>query len=1234
MERSHEATDSVREISGETSIDQKNTPAESHGAFSEYSTAPSLSWGAVDATQLLAANIPLARAPRAWDRKPQSPFSRKRLKVGKVWKRANIPSVALPNVSGSKRRVSLSPSKKATKKIRLGEGASIGVGVGWEGLGAPERRIVTRASRRAELDAAPLEELAEDGAAGEVDTSGESSILADVDQAIEDASDAVAGGWEDVDLDLGKEEVEEAITTGEEVLEVVEEFPEFEIEELAPADLTLDLDYTHLDNEEDFEAHQLRRMSPRKGRLEDSRADDQEDEAMSKTISIDERVVPGATESLDESEAQYNLNAQAPFPEEQNDIEAEPATSSAKTPAESIKFTFAAAAQIPVLPAGFVSPVKDRRRRPIREARQSMASRRRTLPVNFTAFESAPAIAIPIVESQTGEEAMSQPDRQDDLPDGPSDTLHVDADVVEANEEVGEHDSDEWEDLPNEMDESITIDAERSEVATMVLTETTPAADASEVAEETELQITQALLDNEHAIPGNEADTTGLPLASHDEGGFEIEQSSEQLVITAADNELSSEIVAEQPLNPQDIEQDAMIVEATEHEINDEQVMQPQSPTQDAPVKLSARQASRRQSSSPRKSQTTNSSHRDLPHLVAFTPMKIRFPSVTHSAILQLETELTAIQSVEPEEELLMSPRCDITIDLSNVESMVVDVKAESLSPTRSVSAPPEPLQTSPRKSRQPRISDDTALLQAFLSRAAESKSKAERRMSASKRESLENRRDSDTVRFALASSPTVPQLQEKEPETEVLKNLDPNSPSPRKQQAIIDKAIKSEQPEAISQPPITIEAAETVTSTDTVPEPRSKRRSTRPRKQPQVLDTSERTAGSEANAMNAAPNKISIRPFGSDPVVWKRPEAQEVALLTRTNTRKNKGALNPQQRLTKLAAEEAGLLPIEGTDIVLPAAESQKVKAKTVRWAETLAMFQAGPVVVEDPGAADVQDAAPIVALLDPAALDEVVNKPQIKKLKPRLTPRAPVYNESIDELEADTEVIKGPPTFQFPDPPSTASAGQREATKLKKRTRLATPAKIKVGNTSGASAADDTIEVPNTDAQSTSKPVENRSIPTPKRSLISKLPAPVSSSSSSGIATLSHPSRDRETTSLIASPPKKKLRGMRSSTRQQQQQTSSLDLTSTTSSLKPPTSLSFGFTGSAVPKLEAKTTSLAGSASDTTLSLVSSPAKKAPRLFPMAMSGSSAASTHREMDVMKSMGSPAKKRGRPPRA
>ena len=156
--------------------------------------------------------------------------------------------------------------------------------------------------------------------------------------------------------------------------------------------------------------------------------------------------------------------------------------------------------------------------------------------------------------------------------------------------------------------------------------------------------------------------------------------------------------------------------------------------------RLPLRRSPRRQSSSPLKKSVLLPS-RNASHLVAFTPIK----GLSTSSFSGGHTDL-GVAVVEPDDAQL-SPS-------SPVE--------------RAASAPPEEPQMSPQKPAKPRVSDDTALLQAFLNRAAESKSS--RKVSATKRESISNRRDSDTIRQALASPAKA----------DVLGDLDPNSPIPR----------------------------------------------------------------------------------------------------------------------------------------------------------------------------------------------------------------------------------------------------------------------------------------------------------------------------------------------------------------------------------------------------------------------------------------------------------------------
>ncbi|KAG9640629.1 hypothetical protein KCU64_g12885, partial [Aureobasidium melanogenum] len=199
--------------------------------------------------------------------------------------------------------------------------------------------------------------------------------------------------------------------------------------------------------------------------------------------------------------------------------------------------------------------------------------------------------------------------------------------------------------------------------------------------------------------------------------------------------------------------------------------------------------------------------------------------------------------------------------DLSDAED------AGSLVPQdlRSSSAPPEDTNT-PGTVPKPRISDDTAILHAFLSRAAASK----RPMAAHKRESLENRRDSDVVRHALASTD----------KPEVLTDLDPNSPPLPPKQPLDD--IKQELEPTKEEP-----AVDLLASTPT--KPKAPRRTARTR---------------TPVAAPKKPAKIAIR-SAADHVALKRTEAQELALLTRSNTRKNKGkSIMPQARLLNIGDE------------------------------------------------------------------------------------------------------------------------------------------------------------------------------------------------------------------------------------------------------------------------------------------------------------------------------------------
>ena len=104
--------------------------------------------------------------------------------------------------------------------------------------------------------------------------------------------------------------------------------------------------------------------------------------------------------------------------------------------------------------------------------------------------------------------------------------------------------------------------------------------------------------------------------------------------------------------------------------------------------------------------------------------------------------------------------------------------------------------------------------------------------------------------------------------------------------------------------------------------EPASCRRSTRTR------------VPAPSKAPPGAPSFIPVRRTnGTDPVVLQKSQAQELAVTTRANTRRNKGQSKPPL----LALQD---LPTESADLALTAKQRAE-KAKSVAWAERLASYQ-----------------------------------------------------------------------------------------------------------------------------------------------------------------------------------------------------------------------------------------------------------------------------------------------------
>jgi hypothetical protein len=309
----------------------------------------------------------------------------------------------------------------------------------------------------------------------------------------------------------------------------------------------------------------------------------------------------------------------------------------------------------------------------------------------------------------------------------------------------------------------------------------------------------------------------------------------------------------------------------------------------------------------------------------------------------------------------------------------------------RSSSAPPEDTNT-PGTVSVPRISDDTAILHAFLSRAAASK----RPMPAHRRESLENRRDSDAVRHALASTD----------KSEVLADLDPTSP-PLPATLPSDVQDINSELESVKEEP----AVELPTSTPT--KSKAPRRTTRTR---------------TSAAAPKKPAKIAIR-SAADHIALKRSEAQELALLTRSNTRKNKAkSIMPQARLLNIGDETVSLEdPTEDLpepDVAQIVKSDRSAVRRNVQWNETLTHVREFE--------SDLPDTPPKTK-----ARTSRVSARALEPFVPLTSADEPV--EGIVEMEVGTTEPELQLAVQAPSEPTP----RVKAVPIKRKSRIATPAR-----------------------------------------------------------------------------------------------------------------------------------------------------------------------------------------------
>jgi hypothetical protein len=304
-----------------------------------------------------------------------------------------------------------------------------------------------------------------------------------------------------------------------------------------------------------------------------------------------------------------------------------------------------------------------------------------------------------------------------------------------------------------------------------------------------------------------------------------------------------------------------------------------------------------------------------------------------------LESAMHDIAPQEPLQTLSSSPSRTQDVDMTEVTGDdITDGLALSLTPAKTTSAEPTPrkLHSPPPPLRMESgpddvtmtiaIDDDTAILKDFLTRAAASKAE-KAAITTHRRESLQNRRDSDVVRHALASP------------RKALEEKDPNSPTKHNNGMTLDLS----QTLTLGMPtePLPSPTPDSTTPTESTEEDQTakgSRRSTRAKK-------SRLPAPASTIQQPQQAPKIAIRRAdGNEVVVLKKDEAKVLADVTRANTRKNKqGAFGVTVRLMKIAIDSAALPPLDED------APKEIIVGRNVRWDEQLAYFQENPEVIAE---------------------------------------------------------------------------------------------------------------------------------------------------------------------------------------------------------------------------------------------------------------------------------------------
>lgn len=328
-------------------------------------------------------------------------------------------------------------------------------------------------------------------------------------------------------------------------------------------------------------------------------------------------------------------------------------------------------------------------------------------------------------------------------------------------------------------------------------------------------------------------------------------------------------------------------------------------------------------------------------------------------------------------------------------------------------------------------LEDDKAKLSSFLQRVA-----ANRNVKSTivhKRESLQNRRDSDVIRKALASPRQV--LEDKDT------NLSPQrSLGPAEATLNLDQFLAS----PLTRPVLRAKASPArVTSVDDgkpddlapSEEGSPRRRSSRARttKLPQL----------SSGIATITPNKIPVRTDGGGQINLNKTDVQVLAELVRRNTKKNKGiAINAPLRLIKLKLESLTTI-VDGDPATVETLTKEGVK--TVQWNEKLVEFATSPATADLEAAADTQEEKIVVppkkagtprSLRKLKGLGSSNGTPAKKVLQSTLMP------EEVEEAKAASAKMEA--AKPKPAPVKLDAAETQDEPKKEKKSKILPPKKL----------------------------------------------------------------------------------------------------------------------------------------------------------------------------------------------